>query len=98
MPGCRRGVALGYTVHRCGRCEAALEPTPGDPLGVEEVADIVIVGRAVGRETGPIGGAAIIENRVGVAVDRVNRQQHVAREIMVRVVLRQERADGVGLA
>jgi hypothetical protein len=39
----RRDVALGDTVDGCGRREDALKPTPSDSLGVEEVADVVIV-------------------------------------------------------
>src|SRR6516164_9097178 len=60
----RGGAAHGLAGDYVGRCKAALEPTPGDALPIQQIADIVVVESAVGLEAGLTGAAAIVVNRV----------------------------------
>src|SRR3954453_12200033 len=62
----RLGAADGLTVLRVRGAEAALEPTPGDALGVQEVADVA----AGQRNQARLRVGAVVELRVGITNHR----------------------------
>src|SRR5205814_3411184 len=85
-----------------GRLEAALEPAPADVPRVEQVADVLAGRDGEGVAGGVVAVGAVVEGRVGVAVDRAQagavQRADAARVLDLGPGLRVDRVGGAGLA